>query len=411
MIVSCLLLLCLALLLCVWYMAARCYSVSLTLADYTTLARNRSGVPTAVIDVDAILSDLGLPNPRRFGVDADKYPDVKALMSMKLRLEYTDEDDVMLLTVQCDTDTLARYGIRIDTLSWEQQIKGFVADDTTGASPSPSPTTLPAASFTPADTVAEEDGYLTSLLDSRQNGYDLRAVCERVQKERDSLCVEIFGNNYDTAKTNVYFIVSVEKSAFVNLYRACYTASLRSDTDEALIVYFTVDVYDLQLVDGKVYYGDVDVTLCNSESEASSLNAFPQTSYTTCTLYGGGVLVSGKTVFDQNGFVRFPDKPTSFRMANGVYWSPSYDLLSEESIWQLTATDNMSLAKLLRYARKEIYARHGLQFDPTAEREFAAYYAGFDWYEALHENVDALLTDAEKANVSLLREIQTLIEH
>ena len=75
---------------------------------------------------------------------------------------------------------------------------------------------------------AEQDGYLDSLLDSDGNGLNLRAVCEAVQSERDLLCKEIFGNNYDTTKTQVAFIVFTE-GRHRNLYRASYTATYRPE--------------------------------------------------------------------------------------------------------------------------------------------------------------------------------------
>jgi hypothetical protein len=131
---------------------------------------------------------------------------------------------------------------------------------------------------------------------------------------------------------------------------------------------------------------------------------------TVTKLWGGGVRVDGKNGFDQNGFVRFPNRPTSYRLANGVFWSPTYDALSEDMIWSLTAVEGHSLANLLRYARKEIYARYYVAFDPKTEREFNEHYRSYGWYEPKEPDRSGLMTETERNNIRLLREIQSLIE-
>ena len=120
--------------------------------------------------------------------------------------------------------------------------------------------------------------------------------------------------------------------------------------------------------------------------------------------------VVGKRAFDQNGFVQFPDSPTSYRMANGVYWSPTYDALDEDQIWKLTAVEGHSMANLLRYARKEIYARYYAGFDERTEREFYEHYNSFSWYREMVPDRTADMTETERNNVRLLREIQSFIE-
>ena len=79
-------------------------------------------------------------------------------------------------------------------------------------------------------------------------------------------------------------------------------------------------------------------------------------------------------------------------------------------IWALTAVDGHSLANLLRYARKEIYARYYTAFDPKTEREFNEHYRAYAWYEPRTPDLSGLMTEAEKSNIRLLREIQSLIE-
>ncbi len=374
------------------------------LENYVNVGTDAGGNPAVLLDVDAILNDLKLPNPNRPGVKASDYPEVYALCTAKMHLVPIDAEH-MRVTIEADTDTLARYGITFLTTTWEQQVKGFVE----GATPTP----VPIMQRTPEPASVREaeqpDGFLDSLLDANGNGLNLRSVCETVQNERDLLCKEIFGNNYDTTKTQVAFIVYTE-GRHKNLYRASYTATFRpedgSEPPPGSTIWFTVDIYDLYRTEGRIAYGAVDVSLCGSEAESKHLPSGGK----AVRLSGGGVRVEGKPAFDQNGFVLFPNCPTSYRMANDVYWSPTYDPLDEDAIWSLTAVEGHSLANLLRYARKEIYARYYVAFDPKTEREFMDHYCAYDWYEVRVPDLLGRMTETERSNMRLLREIQSLIE-
>lgn len=382
--------------------AVRGHTTEIDLRQYVIVGTDAGGNPAVLLDVDAILNDLRLPNPNRPGVNAADYPEVYALCTARMHLRPIDADH-MHVTIDADTETLKRYGITFAATTWEQQVKGFVA----GATPTPVPlpqTETPARDRTPEP--SEPDGYLTSLLDTNGNGLNLRAVCEAVHNERDLLCKEIFGNNYDTTKTQTAFIVYTEGRR-KNLYRASYTATYRpEDGSEPYSIWFTVDVYDLFRENGTISFAGTDVSLCDSEEESKRMPG----KGTVTKLWGGGVRVDGKNGFDLNGFVVFPGYPTSFRLANGIYWSPTYDRLDEDAIWSLTAVDGHSLANLLRYARKEIYARYYTAFDPKSEREFNEHYNAYDWYEAREPDLSPLMTEAERSNIRLLREIQSLIE-
>ncbi len=381
--------------------ALRGHKTEIDLEKYVSVGTDAGGNKAAFLDVDAILNDLHLPNPNRPGVNAADYPEVYALTTARIRPTLID-DEHMRVTIEADTETLARYGITFKTTTWEQQIKGFVEGAT------PTPHRLPEADPTPvpATPQPEPDGYLDSLLDSDGNGLNLRTVCETVQNERDYLCKEVFGNNYDTTKTQVAFIV-YKSGRHHNLYRASYTATYKPEgVTETIAIYFTVDLYDLYRSDGKILYGSVDVSMCESEEASKRLPG----GASTTKLWGGGVKVNGKTGFDLNGFVLFPDCPTSYRLANGVYWSPTYDALDEDAVWKLTAVEGHSLANLLRYARKEIYARYYTPFDQKTEREFYEHYNRYAWYEERRPDLSGLMTEAERSNIRLLREIQSLIE-
>lgn len=381
--------------------AVRGHRTVIRLEDYVNVGTDAGGNPAVLLDVDAILNDLRLPNPNRPGVNAADYPEVYALCTAKMHLTPIDAEH-MRVTIEADTETLERCGIVFAATTWEQQIKGFVA----GATPTPVPLPQETPTAAPEPRTVEPDGYLDSLLDSEGNGLNLRTVCEAVQNERDLLCKELFGNNYDTTKTQVAFIVYTG-GRYRNMYRASYSATFRSEEGtEPLTIWFTVDVFNLYRSEGAILYENIDTFLCGSEEESKQL---PRGGEVT-KLWGGGVRVPGKNGFDLNGFVRFPGQPTSFALPNGVYWSPTYDPLDEDMIWKLTAVDGHSLANLLRYARKEIYARYYIAFDPKTEREFNEHYQSYDWYEVREPDLSRLMTDAERSNIRLLREIQSLIE-
>ena len=387
----------------------RDYGTTLDLKKYVTLGWNGAGEPTALLDVDAILTDLHLPSPHNDAMAEQKYPDVRALLSMQLYLTYTDDPDTMQVIIRADTDTLESYGIRIETLSWPQQLKGYVAGE--------DPLDFPAFPLQPAVTASPAPRtpagtYLTALTDANGDGYNLRAVCERVQRERDLLCRETFRDiGYQTTKIQVTFSVGNAQARYRNCYQASYRVVPDGDgTTQPEPLWFRIRLYNLIVgEDGTVGFDDrADVEFRAGESECKRPPSADQ--YSTVTLSGGGVRVRDKAAFDQNGFVIFSGCPTSYRMANGLYWSPTYDALTEDMVWKLTAVDGHSLANLLRYARKEIYARYHTSFDPRSEREFAEHYGRYPWFLASDDDRSIDMTETDRANIRLLREIQSLVE-
>ncbi len=59
-------------------------------------------------------------------------------------------------------------------------------------------------------------------------------------------------------------------------------------------------------------------------------------------------------------------------------------------------------AQTLRYARNEIYARHGRRF---SDQELQAYFDGKSWYQGTIEPEDfeeSLLSEIEKTNAELI---------
>ena len=381
------------------------------LSAYVDLGRSQSGEPTARLDTEAILHDLHLPSPESDPHAAEQLPEVRAILDMELYLAFTEAEETMRVAVLADTDTLRRAGIEILSLTWEQPVKGYLAE-----SASPSPTAYaPLPTPTP---IVYETRYLTALVDADGNGYNLRAVCERVQRERDEIGKGLVAGstnypNYKAEKIQVSFSVGKTAEVYKNIYSASYRITLESAVEglNDVVLYYRIRLVNLKLnADGTVSFDpQVFSQMCKNETECKRAPS-PSNSYTTTVLSGGGVRVGNKAAFDQNGFVIFPGCPTSYRMASGLYWSPTYDALTEDMIWKLTAVDGHSLANLLRYARKEIYARYYTMFDQKSEREFYEHYRSFSWYHEMSPDLSSRMSETERANMRLLREIQSLIE-
>lgn len=380
----------------------------LNLSRYVSVGKNSAGETAASIDLDAILSDLHYPVYDERADLLERFPEVRALMEMKLHLSVADDPESVLVTAEIDSETLLKNGILIQETCWNQQIKGQIA-----SSGSPVPSRFPSPVY--ADTTPSPDFTaglcLTSLSDQYGDGYNLRTICERVQKERDELCQRVLGDSFSVDKLQVTFSVGTGDSSSKNIYQASYHAVQKTEeTQIPAEIWFRVQLYDLCFSeDGTITFsGGCNTVICSSESECK--RAPSSKLYSTITLSGGGVKVSGKPAFDQNGFVIFSGQPTSYRMASGLYWSPTYDALTEDMIWKLTALDGFSLAKLLRYARKEIYARYHSSFDEQTEREFREHYSSYEWYRESSVDRSIDMTETERANIRLLRDIQSLIE-
>lgn len=390
-----------ALLICVLYWVFWRGVTTLDPENYTTLSRREEdGAVVASLNLSDMLADLHLPDLRGTGTDSSYYPDIEALEKLELSLGYSPDGSTMEISIQGDMATLKRYGIALSPLTYEMETPVYEAPEAQWES-----------SFVGlwnVDTPAVEEGYLTSLLDEYGRGYNLRAVCEEVHRRRDQVMNSQFKGECTAEKTQVSFIAFPAGNSVRNCYRAVYSFT---DTAGEKSVYLVIEVQDLAYSreEGVTFKKSV-ITLPETLKEAESLTGYQQQGCTCTNLYGGGVVQRDREVFDQNGFVRFYGMGTSYKLATGQYWSPTYDKLEEDSIWQLTANGAYSLTKVLRYARKEIYARHFVRFNVSTEGEFSRHFNAYGWYEGLYEEGEVTLSEAEQANVRLLREIQSLIE-
>ena len=372
------------------------------LSAYTTLTRTGETV-TAVLDLDSLLTELELPNPRT-EPKAARNGAVKALLNMKLELAFTEEPDVMAVTVDVNVRALQRRGIGLKARTWTGAVK--VLPRTTAQE---EVVEAPPEVEKPRTVLAE--GYLTSLLDEELKGLNLRKVCEQVHFERDRLAKEIFGNSYVTKKTNLWFIVYPEGSEHKNCYRAVYTLTETGAPEGWSIgsCCFTVDVLDLSYRAGLVGFTRSEAAMYDTLAEAQDLSA----EFGGCTVYeltGGSVVTVGRPSFDYNGFVRFVGLPMSHPLPDGSLWSPSCDPLDEDDLWRLVGNGEYTMAEFLAFVRMEIYARHGYTFPEPEQAALREHFAACSWYTATEDAPERFMTPTERRNLDLVRELEALLE-
>ncbi len=373
------------------------------LAAYTTLTRTGETV-TAVLDVDSLLTELELPDPRTEPEAAARSKAVKAILAMELELAFTQEPDVLTVTADVNERALKRQGITLKARTWT-------------AVPKVLPRTAPEE---PTFTAQEADrpvtrlpeGYLVALLDEEGKGLNLQAVCEKVRFERDRLAKEIFGNSYVTIKTNVWFIVYPEDSERHNLYRAVFTLAETGAPEGRSVknCCFTVDVPDLVYRAGAVGFSPTDVAIYPTYGEAASLEEFTARGCTITEILGGSVQGPERPSFDYNGFVRFVGRPMSHPLPDGTLWSPSLDPLEEDDLWRLVGNGEYTMTELLDYVCMEIYARHGYTFPNEDEAAYRQHFSVCDWYSAAEDAPERFMSPTERENLNKVRRLKDLLE-
>jgi len=373
------------------------------LVAYTTLTRTGETV-TAVLDVDSLLTELELPDPRT-DPKAARNPAVKAILNMQLTLAFTEEPDVIAVTADVNEGDLKRKGIVLKERTWTSPAK--VLPRTAPEEPA-----LIGQTVDKPKTVLRE-GYLTALLDEEGKGLNLGPVCEKVHFERDRLSKEIFGNNYVTIKTNVWFIVYPEGGQRHNVYRAVFTLA---ETGEQAVrsirnCCFTVDVVDLSYRAGTgVGFAKTDVAIYPTYEEASDLGEFTAQGCAITALAGGSVPGPERPSFDYNGFVRFVGLPMSHPLPDGSLWSPSSDPLEEDDLWRLVGNGEYTMTELLDYVCMEIYARRGYTFPNEDQAAYRQHFEACDWYRATEDAPERFMTATERENLNLVRRLKDLLE-
>ena len=374
------------------------------LSAYTTLTRTGETV-TAVLDLDSLLTELDLPNPRT-EPKALRNGAVKALMNMKLELAFTQEPDVVTVMANVNQRALRRKGIVLKEARWTGPVKVLPRT----AAQEEAPTAVQEAER-PKTMLA--DGYLSALLDEEGKGLNLRKVCERVHFERDRLAKEIFGNSYVTKKTNLWFIVYPQGSEHHNCYRAVYALTEVGAKEGRSVgsCYFTVDVLDLAYRAGSgISFSGTDVAMYDTLEEAQGLEPFTALGCGITALTGGSVPGPARPTFDYNGFVRFVGLPMSHPLPDGSLWAPSSDPLEEDDLWRLVGNGEYTMVELLALVRMEIYARRGYTFPDPADGAYRDHFAACSWYSATEDAPERFMSPTEYRNLELLRSLEALLD-
>ena len=373
------------------------------LAAFTTLTRSGETV-TAVLDLESLLTELELPDPRT-DEKALKNGAVKALLAMQLDLAFTEEPDVLSVTAQVNERKLKWQGITLKQRSWTAAAK--VLPRTVSQEPEP---VVPEVVEHPR--TVQTEGYLTSLLDEEGKGLNLRKVCQRARFERDRLAKEIFGSSYVTKKIRTWFMVFPAGSPLKNCYRAAFSLQETGTGTGRSIggCFFTVDVLDLSYQAGTgVDYRRSEVVMYDTLAEALDLSG----DFAGCQMYeltGGSVITTGRPTFDYNGFVRFVGLPMSHPLPDGSLWSPSYDLLEEDDLWRLVGNGEYTMRELFTWVRMEMLARRGYTFPDPGQAAYRAHYDGCSWYSPTEDAPERNFTPTERQNWNLLLDLESLLD-
>jgi hypothetical protein len=82
----------------------------------------------------------------------------------------------------------------------------------------------------------------------------------------------------------------------------------------------------------------------------------------------------------------------------GKFPYASFRLLDDDELAMLSKSD-------LKLMRNEIFARYGMKFKTGGEMD--SYFKKQTWYTAQHENVDGFLTDLERKNIQIVKEVES----
>ena len=380
---------------------------------HTVTRRSNDGGYTAALDIDGLLQAAGFdPN-----ADPNANIGVRALRSLDIACSQTTGGYSLQITstlpsVMQDLETA---GIRISSPKWtwtEAEMEahlgtvtppttpapatdapGSDAPETPDASETPTPaTTAPATPSgtyndvprTPTPKPQRSDDAIDTLY-----GFDQTEVRKAIRAAKE----QKYGSKYESSEVLYnYFAVGSASAEHSNVFRLVYKITTSGGTE-----YLVADVYDLELETGYTA-GDVHLRTESERSTARSTSDLKD--YTVHELKEGSMVFAenkDKSPFDKDGLV----------MAKSIKESVSYD-----ELWDIPATDEMTLLKLLGYARNEMFARGGHKFSDTSN--YYKYFKQFSWYEPTGSvTADALagIYPATKKNITTIKFLENLIKN
>lgn len=381
----------------------------LPFSAYIRTARDQNGEYTAALDRQSLFRDAGV-DPT---ADPAVNPAAKALRSLDVLCQKTDGGYRMQTASTLPTvkEDLLTAGIRITHTQWtwtDAEMEAHLGAVTpleppvTAAPETPVPETPdPNAPETPAgDTPAPETpapetdapaseqparnaDAITSLL-----GFDQTEVRKAIRSAKE----QKYGTQIEASEVMYnYFAVGNDEALHGNVFRIVYKITLSKGAE-----YLVADVFDLELETG---YSANDVKLTVEKDRKSAQSTADLKDYQVYTLTGGSMVFpenKNKSPFDKDGLV----------MEKSLKETLSYD-----ELWDIPATDEMTLLKLLGYARNEMFARGGHKFSDSSN--YYKYYKQFKWYKPTGKvTADDLakMYPSTKKNITTIKFLETLIK-
>lgn len=375
---------------------------------YVRTRRTDAGDYTVAVDLKAMFADAGF--------DATANPDTnagaRALRSLDVACSKAD-DGYHLQTTSTLPSVMAdlkEAGIRIVNTQWtwtatemEAHI-GTVAPLDPPATPAPEtpvpetdapetpsgtfndvPGQTPEAEATPAN--PRNENAITTLY-----GFDQTEVRKAIRAAKE----QKYGSSLESSEIRYnYFAVGGENAEHANVFRIVYRITTSKDAE-----YLIADVYDLELETG---YKVSDVKLTATDERNTAKSTADLADYTVYELNEGSMVFpenKDRDPFDKDGLV----------MAKSTTEELSYD-----ELWDIPATEKMTLYKLLGYARNEMFARGGHKFPETTDREnYFTHFSKYDWYKPTGKvTVDELakIYPVTRKNITTIKFLEELIKN
>ena len=331
----------------------------LLLSDYAVVSAKPDGTYQVQLDHNRLIEACEFDLP----LDPTQHSGYQAVMSLSIGCKETD--GVFRMQAQSTMSTimevLAENHIRITGTAWTWTPEEMAQH--AGVPYSPSLATAPAAaSAVPAD---HETPSPTSVPSPRQKAgtsittlyeFDQTAVRVAIRNAKEAH----YGSTLESSSVYMnYFAVGNTQTEHDNIFRIVYQISTTAGTE-----YLIADVYDLDTETG---YTAADVTLRTAGTRAEARSTDDIKQYTLFTLTDGSMVFpenADKSPFDEDGFV----------MAHSISQSLTYD-----ELWNIPQTPSLTLLQLLAFARNEMFARAGHQYNESGS--YYQHFSSYDWYD------------------------------
>lgn len=385
-------------------------TTSLDFSNYVRTSRTDAGDFSAAVDIRSMLRDAGIE------ADADPETDIgaRALRSLDVACSKTDNGYRLQTTSTLTTvmDDLAAAGIKITNTQWTWSASEMEKHIGTVTPPDPPKTAVPetpvpatpdapesAAPTTPSGTFNDTpdgtpEAEATATPERNPNaittlyGFDQTELRTAIRAAKE----QKYGSSIESSEVKYnYFAVGGDDAQYGNVFRLVYVITTSKGTE-----YLVADVYNVELETG---YKASDVKLTVKEGRTAAKSTDDLKDYTVYTLNEGSMVFpenKDKSPFDKDGLVK----------AKSIEEALTYD-----ELWDIPTTDDMTLLRLLGYARNEMFARGGHKFGDSST--YTKYYKQFSWYKPTGKVTADQLAEkypATKKNITTIKFLENLIK-